>query len=60
VTHLHWNDANHQLTHEGPAAWSGPDNTVLKVLGAAAKDINQGCPAAFRNGLPCRWLVSFD
>ena len=31
VTHLHWNDATHQLTHEGPAAWSGPDNTIVKV-----------------------------
>jgi alpha-D-xyloside xylohydrolase len=33
VTHLHWNDASHQLTHEGPAAWSGPDNTIVKVFG---------------------------
>jgi alpha-D-xyloside xylohydrolase len=32
VTHLHWNDGSHQLTHEGPAAWSEPDSTVLKVF----------------------------
>jgi len=32
VTHLHWNNATHQLTHEGPAAWSGPDSSVVKVF----------------------------
>jgi alpha-glucosidase (family GH31 glycosyl hydrolase) len=33
VTHLRWNDANHQLTHEGPAAWSSADSAVVKVVG---------------------------
>lgn len=37
VTHLHWNDASHQLTHEGPAAWNGPDGTVVKVFGPIAE-----------------------
>jgi alpha-D-xyloside xylohydrolase len=32
VTHLKWNDASHQLTHEGPAAWSDPDSAVVKVF----------------------------
>ena len=32
VTHLKWNDGSHQLTHEGPAAWSGPDDTVVKIF----------------------------
>ena len=31
VTKLSWNDASHRLTHEGPAAWSGPD--VVTVVG---------------------------
>jgi alpha-glucosidase/alpha-D-xyloside xylohydrolase len=31
VTKLSWNDAAHKLTHEGPAAWSGPD--VVTVVG---------------------------
>jgi alpha-glucosidase/alpha-D-xyloside xylohydrolase len=33
VTKLHWNDAMHKLTHEGPAAWSGPDAAVVRVVG---------------------------
>ena len=32
ITHLHWNDASHQLTHEGPAAWTSPDSSVVKVF----------------------------
>jgi alpha-D-xyloside xylohydrolase len=33
VTRLHWDDADHQLTHEGAAAWSGADNAVVDVVG---------------------------
>jgi alpha-glucosidase/alpha-D-xyloside xylohydrolase len=33
VTKLTWNDASHKLTHEGPAAWGGPDGSVVKVVG---------------------------
>jgi alpha-D-xyloside xylohydrolase len=33
VTKLRWNEAKQQLTHEGDAAWSGPDSTVLEVVG---------------------------
>jgi len=33
VTKLIWNDASHRLTHEGPAAWSGPDASVVTVVG---------------------------
>ncbi|WP_348261655.1 glycoside hydrolase family 31 protein [Telmatobacter sp. DSM 110680] len=33
VTHLHWNYSSQQLTHDGPAAWNGPDSAILKVIG---------------------------
>ncbi len=33
VTKLHWNDASQQLTHEGAAAWSEPDKSVVQVVG---------------------------
>lgn len=33
ITHLHWNDASHQLTHEGAQAWSGPDTGVIELVG---------------------------
>jgi alpha-glucosidase (family GH31 glycosyl hydrolase) len=33
VTKLSWNDAAKRLTHEGPAAWSGADGGVVKVVG---------------------------
>ena len=39
VTHLHWNDATRQMTHEGPAEWSGPDNTIVKIFGPTAEVI---------------------
>ena len=32
VTRLHWDDAKGQLTHEGVAAWSGPDGAIVEVV----------------------------
>ena len=32
ITKLHWDDANHSLTHEGAAAWSGSDATVVDIV----------------------------
>jgi alpha-glucosidase (family GH31 glycosyl hydrolase) len=33
ITHLHWNDAAQQLTHEGASAWSGGDSEIVEVAG---------------------------
>ena len=33
ITRLHWDDATRQLTHEGAAAWSGPDSAIVEVAG---------------------------
>ncbi len=33
VTQLHWDDSKHLLTHEGPAAWTGPDASVVQIIG---------------------------
>jgi alpha-D-xyloside xylohydrolase len=33
ITHLHWDDAAGKLTHEGAAAWSGPDDALLQIVG---------------------------
>jgi alpha-glucosidase/alpha-D-xyloside xylohydrolase len=32
VTGLHWNNTAHKLSHEGAAAWSQPDSTVIDVV----------------------------
>jgi alpha-D-xyloside xylohydrolase len=32
VTHLRWEDAAGKLTHEGAAAWSGPESAVVEVI----------------------------
>ncbi len=32
VTKLHWDDATHQLKHEGAAAWSKPDSSIVQVV----------------------------
>lgn len=32
ITKLHWNEATNQLTHEGAAAWSGPDADVVSIV----------------------------
>ena len=33
ITKLSWNERTHQFQHEGAAAWSGTDKSVLKVVG---------------------------
>ena len=33
VTHLHWDDAQKKLTHEGAQAWTGPDSAIVDVVG---------------------------
>jgi alpha-glucosidase/alpha-D-xyloside xylohydrolase len=33
ITRLTWDGATHQLKHEGAAAWSGPDKTVVEIIG---------------------------
>jgi alpha-D-xyloside xylohydrolase len=33
VTHLHWDDAARKLTHDGAAAWAGPDEEIVEVVG---------------------------
>ena len=33
ITKLTWNDAARQLRHDGAAAWSGPDQSVVTVVG---------------------------
>jgi hypothetical protein len=32
ITHLRWDNATGKLTHEGAAAWSGPDSAVVEVI----------------------------
>jgi alpha-glucosidase/alpha-D-xyloside xylohydrolase len=32
VTKLTWDDASHQLKHEGPAAWTAPDKSIVDVV----------------------------
>jgi alpha-D-xyloside xylohydrolase len=34
ITHLHWDDATHKLTHTGAAAWEGSAADVIEVVGA--------------------------
>lgn len=33
ITRLHWNESNHQLTHDGAAAWSTPDKSIVEIVG---------------------------
>ncbi len=33
ITRLDWDEATHQFKHEGAAAWSGPDNAVVEIIG---------------------------
>jgi alpha-D-xyloside xylohydrolase len=33
VTNLTWHDTAHQLKHEGATAWTGPDQSVVTVVG---------------------------
>jgi alpha-glucosidase/alpha-D-xyloside xylohydrolase len=32
-TRLTWEEAAHQLKHEGASAWSGPDQSVVTIVG---------------------------
>jgi alpha-D-xyloside xylohydrolase len=32
ITRLSWDEATHQLKHEGASAWSGPDKAVVEVV----------------------------
>jgi alpha-D-xyloside xylohydrolase len=32
ITRLLWNDATHQLTHQGPPAWTKPDPQIIEVI----------------------------
>jgi alpha-D-xyloside xylohydrolase len=32
VTHLRWDNSAGKLTHEGAAAWSGPDSAIVEVI----------------------------
>jgi len=33
ISKLHWDEASHKLTHDGAAAWSGPDAAIVEVAG---------------------------
>ncbi len=33
ITTLHWDEATHQLKHEGAAAWSLPDKAIVQIVG---------------------------
>jgi alpha-glucosidase (family GH31 glycosyl hydrolase) len=33
ITRLRWEEASQKLTHEGAAAWSGPDTGIVEVAG---------------------------
>jgi alpha-glucosidase (family GH31 glycosyl hydrolase) len=32
TTTLHWDDAKHQLTHAGAAAWTEPDSRIVEIV----------------------------
>jgi alpha-D-xyloside xylohydrolase len=32
LTHLHWDDAAHRLSHSGSPAWSTPDSQVVEIV----------------------------
>jgi alpha-D-xyloside xylohydrolase len=34
ITHLHWDNAAHKLTHNGAAAWEGSAANVIEMVGA--------------------------
>lgn len=33
ITHLHWDDANGRLTHQGATAWKASDDQIIEVVG---------------------------
>ncbi|HKO11538.1 MAG TPA: TIM-barrel domain-containing protein [Acidobacteriaceae bacterium] len=32
LTHLHWDDAAHKLSHSGASAWSQPDSQIVQII----------------------------
>ncbi len=34
LTHLHWDDSTHHLTHTGAQPWSTPDSEVIEIIGS--------------------------
>jgi len=34
ITRLRWDDAAGKLSHEGAPAWSGPDDSLLEIVGS--------------------------
>jgi alpha-D-xyloside xylohydrolase len=32
ITHFHWDESKHTLTHTGASAWSGPDAQVVRIV----------------------------
>ncbi|HTP87423.1 MAG TPA: TIM-barrel domain-containing protein [Bryobacteraceae bacterium] len=41
ITKLTWDDAAHRLKHEGAPAWSGPDESVVTVVGEAPGSVSK-------------------
>jgi alpha-D-xyloside xylohydrolase len=35
ITHLHWSDSKGKLEHSGAAAWSGPDDQIVRIAGSS-------------------------
>jgi len=33
VTHLHWDNATQKLSHEGAAAWTASDDSIVEIVG---------------------------
>jgi len=33
ITKLHWSESNHRFEHDGAAAWSAPDKTIVEIVG---------------------------
>jgi hypothetical protein len=43
ITKLIWDDSAHRLKHQGASAWSGPDQSIVTVVGnrPASKSITR-------------------
>jgi len=41
ITKLTWDDAAHRLKHEGAPTWSGPDESVVTVVGEAPGSVSK-------------------
>jgi alpha-D-xyloside xylohydrolase len=33
ITTLYWSEATHQCKHDGAAAWSAPDKSIVEIVG---------------------------